>query len=87
MSDIVHRLRNWVIAVHAPPVSDLLEEAATEIERLRQVSSQQNLTLTDEEREAVELAAGDYLYHQDPGGRAQHIRQTLLALLERTVRN
>jgi hypothetical protein len=41
-------------------------------------------TLTDEEREAIALAAGDYLYHQDPGGRAQHIRQTLLGLLERT---
>lgn len=27
-------------------------------------------TLTDAEREAIELAAGDYLYHQDPGGRA-----------------
>jgi len=40
--------------------------------------------LTDEEREAIEVAAGDYLYHQDPGGRAQHIRQTLLGLLERT---
>ncbi len=40
-------------------------------------------TLTDEERDAVELAAGDYLYHQDPGGRAQHIRETLLGLLER----
>jgi len=39
--------------------------------------------LTDEEREAVELAAGDYLYHQDAGGRAQHIRTTLLGLLER----
>jgi hypothetical protein len=40
-------------------------------------------TLTDEEREAIELAAGDYIYHQDPGGRAQHIRATLLGLLER----
>ena len=48
-----------------------------------QVSSQQNLTLTDEEREAVESAAGDYLYHQDAGGRAQWIRTTLLGLLER----
>jgi hypothetical protein len=53
----------------------LCGDAADEIERLR---------LTDEEREAIELAAGDYLYHQDPGGRAQHIRQTLLGLLERT---
>ena len=40
-------------------------------------------TLTDEEREAIELAAGDYLYHQDAGGRAQWIRTTLLGLLER----
>ncbi len=40
-------------------------------------------TLTDEEREAIELAAGDYIYHQDPGGRAQWIRATLLGLLER----
>jgi hypothetical protein len=39
--------------------------------------------LTDEEREAIELAAGDYRYHQDAGGRAQHIRQTLLGLLKR----
>jgi len=41
-------------------------------------------TLTDAERAVLESAAGDYLYHQDPGGRAQHIRQTLLGLLERT---
>ena len=41
------------------------------------------LRLTDEEREAIELAAGDYLYHQDAGGRAQWIRTTLLGLLER----
>lgn len=39
--------------------------------------------LTDAEREAIELAAGDYLYHQDAGGRAQWIRTTLLGLLER----
>jgi hypothetical protein len=41
------------------------------------------LRLTDEEREAIERAAGDYLYHQDAGGRAQWIRTTLLGLLER----
>jgi hypothetical protein len=41
-------------------------------------------TLTDEEREAIELAAYDYLYHQDPGGRAQWIREQLLGLLART---
>jgi hypothetical protein len=71
-------------------------DAAAEIERLRarpcpyvtgtvtHYCTLTPLTLTDEEREAVGLAAGDYLYHQDPGGRAQHIRQTLLGLLERT---
>jgi hypothetical protein len=40
--------------------------------------------LTAEECEAIELAAYDYLYHQDPGGRAQWIRQQLLGLLART---
>jgi hypothetical protein len=40
-------------------------------------------TLTDAEREAIELAASDCLYHQDAGGRAQWIRTTLLGLLER----
>jgi hypothetical protein len=49
------------------------------------VTVQVDGTLTDEEREAIELAAGDYLYHQDPGGRAQWIRQTLRGLLERTL--
>jgi hypothetical protein len=41
-------------------------------------------TLTDEERGAIAAAADDYLYHQDPGGRAQHIERTLRGLLERT---
>lgn len=75
-------------------------DAADEIERLRAAVATETcpyvvgrttlhcsltpLTLTDEEREAIELAAGDYIYHQDPGGRAQHIRATLLGLLERT---
>jgi hypothetical protein len=41
-------------------------------------------TLTDAERVAIAAAADDYLYHQDPGGRAQHIERTLRGLLERT---
>jgi hypothetical protein len=41
-------------------------------------------TLTDLERTAIAAAADDYLYHQDPGGRAQHIERTLRGLLERT---
>lgn len=35
MSDIVERLRTWTHSVHAVPVSDMLDEAADEIERLR----------------------------------------------------
>ena len=42
MKDIVTRLRTWVFAVHSVPVSDLLDEAADEIERLRQVLSQES---------------------------------------------
>jgi hypothetical protein len=32
--DLVRRLRTWVHAVDAVPVSDLMDEAAAEIERL-----------------------------------------------------
>jgi hypothetical protein len=51
MSDLVERLRKWVHAVDAVPASDLMDEAANEIERLR---------LTDAEREAISyyLATG-----------------------------
>jgi hypothetical protein len=102
VTDIVTRLRRWTHAVDAAPASDLMDEAAEEIENLRKairrvaeqdatlsvcdgnVTVDLDGTLTDEERTAIEVAAGDYLYHQDPGGRAQHIRQTLLGLLERT---
>ena len=48
MGDIVTRLRRWTHAVDAAPASDLMDEAADEIERLR---------FTDAEREAVELCA------------------------------
>lgn len=44
MSDIVQRLRRWSISTDAVPASDIMDEAADEIERLR---------LTDAEREAV----------------------------------
>jgi hypothetical protein len=40
--------------------------------------------LTAEECEAIELATYDYLYHQDPVGLAQWIREQLLGLLART---
>jgi len=61
--------------------AEVFDEAANLIERLRNEVARQRLT--GAEREAIELAAGDYLYHQDAGGRAQWIRTTLLGLLER----
>ena len=48
VTDIVTRLRRWTHAVDAAPASDLMDEAADEIERLR---------LTDEERKAIRAAA------------------------------
>ncbi len=69
MSDLTDRLRRWAISTDAVPASDLMEEAADEIERLR---------LTDEEREAVKFAvatADDY--HDD------NVAATLRGLLER----
>jgi hypothetical protein len=72
----------------------MIHRLAAEVERLRlvicnkiselgQEMERPRISLTDAERESIELAAGDYLYHQDAGGRSQHIRQTLLGLLER----
>lgn len=49
--DIVERLRS-LRHIHVPQLSD---DAAAEIERLRQVVEQKNIT--DEEREAVEEAS------------------------------
>ena len=58
MTDIVERLRSWVYAVHSVPVSDLLDESAAEIERLRNGAPGrcETVPLTDAEREAVERA-------------------------------
>ena len=69
VNDIVTRLRQWAIATDAVPASDLMDEAAAEIERLRlqpcpyvtgTVTRHCTLTpftLTDEEREAIERLA------------------------------
>ena len=61
MNDIVERLRNWAIAVNAVAASDLMDEAAGEIERLRHrvrfadavIRSGDAATLTEAEREAL----------------------------------
>ena len=37
MDDIVVRLRKWSISTHAVPASDIMDEAADEIERLRRI--------------------------------------------------
>jgi hypothetical protein len=66
-TDIVTRLRNWR-TVHLARLHLLMDQAADEMERLRQVLSKKNNcpapdngakqdTLTDEEREAIEHAA------------------------------
>jgi hypothetical protein len=69
VNDIVTRLRQWAIATDAVPASDLMDEAAAEIERLRlqpcpyvtgtvtQYCTLTPFTLTDAEREAIGVAA------------------------------
>lgn len=37
MTDIIDRLRRWTHDQHAQPASDLMDEAAAEIERLRRM--------------------------------------------------
>jgi hypothetical protein len=86
MSDIVTRLRNWR-TVHLARLHLLMDEAADEMERLRQVLSQKHHCpdadnaaeqdiLTGEEREAVSY----YLGTGGPDG----VDATLRGLLERT---
>jgi hypothetical protein len=58
MTDIVERIRS-LRYVHVPVASQLMAEAAAEIERLRNgaAASCETVTLTDEEREAIEWFA------------------------------
>jgi hypothetical protein len=86
MTDIVERLRTWCHAADAESAQDLMDEAANEIERLRNGAAcphvrgtvtqhcRLNFTLTDEEQEAVAVAIVGSL----PGRAA-----TLRSLLER----
>lgn len=94
MSDLTDRLRRWAIATDAVPASDLMDEAADEIERLRSqpcpyvtgtVTKHCTLTplmLTDAEREAVESAIWDYEQNDDDEDCARMV-STLRGLLER----
>lgn len=65
--DLTARLRRWSHDVDVPPASDLMDEAADEIERLR---------LTDQERDAIESACGVFGY----GPAAQTLRALLKRL-------
>ena len=92
MTDLITRLRTWSHARHAAPASDLMDEAASEIERLRAdwpeqlqahsvlIAEQEleikRLRLTAEEREAV-------AYYLGTGG-PYNVDRTLVALLSRT---
>jgi len=67
--DIVTRLRKWCHAVDAESAQDLMDEAATEIERLR---------IRSHEREAIAAAAESVKFDDDSNW------TTLHELLERT---
>jgi hypothetical protein len=94
MTDIVTRLDRWAIETDSAPASDLMDEAAAEIERLRkapcphvvgtttQYCSLTPLTLTDKEREAIREAVWGYSENDDDDECAS-IAATLRSLLER----
>ena len=83
MTDIVERLRGLRF-VHVPAASGLMEEAAAEIERLRNSGAcphvrgtvtqhcSLNFTLTDEERQAITCAA-DLLIGSRPGATLRNL--------------
>ena len=78
MTDIVQQLRDR--AYSSKVVDTLCERAADEIERLRrQVSSQQNFTLTDEERDVLHGVAEVASYRC-----ADFTERVVRGLLERT---
>ena len=83
MSDIVERLRNWR-TVHLARLHLLMEEAADEMERLRNGSlvACETVRLTDAEREAIAEAAGAYNDNDDDEDCAK-IAATLHGLLKR----
>lgn len=89
MNDLTDRLRRWAISSDAVPASDLMDEAADEIDRLRSqpcpyvtgtVTKHCTLTqptITDAERAAVEWAVSAAEDRQHPAD------DTLRGLLER----
>jgi hypothetical protein len=85
-TDIVSRLRHWR-GLHIAHGGELFESAADEIDRLRNGSAEGcgTVLLTDEEREAIEDAAGICEEHAEEydGTVISPIAATLRKLLER----
>lgn len=96
MTDITTRLRRWTHAVDAAPASDLMDEAAAEIELLRgyrdEAESQAaiaslavaRLRLTDAERQALWDAAEAYAENNDDP-ECERIATALHGLWQRTA--
>ncbi len=86
--DIVEQLRAWCHDINAVPASDIMDEAASEIERLRHrlgftdnvIRSGDVATLTDAERSAVADAADRYA---ESVPEAAKTAATLRSLLDR----
>jgi len=86
--DITARLRRWAHSVDAVSASDIMDEAAGVIEKLRRrlrlldAAVRSQPTLTDEEREAIACAAESYADNDDDEDCAR-VAATLRGLLER----
>jgi hypothetical protein len=80
-ADIVERLRAWVHTVKAVPASDIMDEAADEIDRLRNgsLAACETVRLTDAEREAIREACDEGRWYP----KDYHHIHTLRGLLDR----
>lgn len=74
MDDITTRLRRWTHDANAQPASDLMDEAAAEIDRLR---------LAAEEREAIWTVAEAYA-ENDGDQECEKIARVMHGLWQRT---
>lgn len=55
MNDICDRLRRWTHDANAQPASDLMDEAAAEIERLRALADKRGTIAVNRRREILRL--------------------------------
>jgi hypothetical protein len=88
--DITARLTTWCHSPQAESAQDLMDEAASEIERLRHVTNplpkekraEHSLRLTDEERRVLRDLRDSYAAEDDQ--ECNEIAKVLEGLLERT---